>query len=100
MICVVSDARLCDVVCFTVGRRCYHKMVDDILGSSEVQSLWFCGSLNMACSTSFSFISKCDRAYETEHMNAISTQKCPWIFGLNWTKWSAQENCTCSIHGT
>ena len=35
MICVVSDARLCDVVCFTVGRRCYHKMVDDVLGNSE-----------------------------------------------------------------
>ena len=35
MICVVSNAGLCDVVCFTEGRRCYHKMVDDVLGSSE-----------------------------------------------------------------
>ena len=31
----VSDARLCDVVCFTVGWLRYHKMVDDVLGSSE-----------------------------------------------------------------
>ena len=31
----VSDVRLCDVVCFTVGWLRYHKMVDDVLGSSE-----------------------------------------------------------------
>ena len=42
----------------------------------------------MACSISFSFISKCDRAYETEHMNAISINSADKIAKVSVDIWT------------